>query len=352
VLKTSDGVILSTGRAFGASSPIRYGHLRAGDALSDVTWRELAIQEADARVFGVVADRLVIAYQTQSPPGHAVAVDDGTTTTITQLPELFTPGTIADVGGTPLVIGRGTPMAALAVTPSGIVASTIPVANPGYLAAASEGDKVWLVYDEGGEPGDVANARELWLITREGETWSTPRYLGWGAKPTLVAREGVAHVAYVAPTGEWGAVYSRVTDDRVDQWSVPPWGGFGDPLLSLKSYPAAIDVAPDGSIAVGFGGFVQVLPPGAMDSRRAEVRFEIAGAGTIRSSDGVVQCDASCTITTEAGRRLLVEPIPAQAGVASHTCPGGAPGSPWCVVAVGGVSDTAPMNQTVNITFP
>ncbi|WP_434425289.1 hypothetical protein [Nannocystis pusilla] len=97
VLKTSDGVILATGRAFGASSPIRYGHLRAGDALSGVTWRELGIQEADARVIGVVADQLVIAYATQSPPGYAVAVDDGTATTITQLPEFFTPGTIADV---------------------------------------------------------------------------------------------------------------------------------------------------------------------------------------------------------------------------------------------------------------
>ncbi|WP_434425291.1 hypothetical protein [Nannocystis pusilla] len=165
-------------------------------------------------------------------------------------------------------------------------------------------------------------------------------------------RDGVAHVAYAAPTGGWGAVYSRVTDDRVEQWSVPPWGGFADPVLSIKSYPAAIDVAPDGSIAVGFGGFVQVLPPGAMDSRRAEVRFEITGAGTIRSSDGVVQCDASCTITTEAGRRLLVELVPAQAGVASHTCPGGDPSSPRCVVAVGGLNDASPTNQTVSVTFP
>lgn len=198
----------------------------------------------------------------------------------------------------------------------------------------------------------MASARELWLITREGDAWSSPRFLGWGAKPTLVVRDGVAHVAYVAPTGDWTAVYSRVTDDRVEQWSVPPWGGGGDPLLSIKSYPAAIDVAPDGSIAVGFGGFVQVLPPGATDSRRAEVRFEIAGAGTIRSGDGLVQCDASCTITTEAGRRLLVELEPAQAGVASHTCPGGDPASPRCVVSVGGPSVAAPTDQTVTITFP
>lgn len=181
--------------------------------------------------------------------------------------------------------------------------------------------------DVAGGPNNMVVGRSATYGILDGNTWTTYP-LGLIERAYIVSQADVLQVVVLTEKAARsalalltidteGVVTSQLIDDREAL-------GLGGSAPTFADPAAAI--GPDGTIAATFdGSLIWVKHPDAPfepQPYQAEFAFSGTGQARITSSDGIVDCEETCTIDTHVGTRFFVEAT-AEPGTAVHLgwCP-------------------------------
>ncbi|HEY0137697.1 MAG TPA: hypothetical protein VGB85_26610 [Nannocystis sp.] len=323
VHRAPDGVHVITGRHQGLDAvPATYTRLLPGPFRLDS--RPLPIDGREVLDATDLGGKIGILLR-PAGGGYALVRDDGASfiqAPLTGIGPQFIAAELLDGGnGRAVIVGTDYPAGELRLalaeeTDAGFVTSEVPIPTfASYVAAAAEGDDLYIVYAAAIDPG-AARPQLLHLATRRAGTWTTTPLL-IGALPQVVARDGVAHiVSLVVDPLEITAHYTRVDAGGVASWRAGGAGTGGQPVPV-----PAIDLTSDDTVILGVQGSLHLRGRDERDDRMVPVSVTIEGSGRVLSSDGTIDCTQSCTVMAEVGRRLLVTATATSGGVPFVACP-------------------------------
>lgn len=336
VRETAGGVhlVMGWGPQTGTVKMPSYAKLATGDL--KITERPLPI---DGRYFVDMVDVAGKAVMLFSEPNGPVTVvrDDGSSfsqTVVQPVPTGFSATSIVASGSYVTIAGIDQTSKPYVIDEdaSGFTTTQISTTAGVAPAIAMRGSELWVIYDRGSAFG-TARIDRLYIAKRTGGTWTTMPF-SFGAGASIVAHGDKLHVATgVDFQGRVSMMYTLIDGDKMTQDFVMPRAGNAySPFDQTHGLPGGIAVAADGTVAVSSNGFVSLKKPGdAHDRGTAKVTINVTGSGRVTSTDGVVDCTTTCTVTAPVGRRLLLR---AEPSTATFDCPGYGPQQEMCDVEV------------------